>query len=197
MSISKNILNELDLRRSREYTVYVKNIINKEFEKIKAKLILNFEKHPITQEIDAGPNALNSSGTLGGVGNLFSYIGFEKGSKPTQVIKNLLMSGTGLTSIIFKKDGSALTRVFYPTPDEIFKATPLPWAQGRSWAEGIERGLSGFGYYLSIESNISRSGHGIQSKNNVRPGKFQNTKYITSIIREFEKDIQILNRSSF
>ena len=49
-----------------------------------------FNNHPITKEIDSGNQATNLSNTLGGVGNLFTYIGFEEGSKPTDIIRKYL-----------------------------------------------------------------------------------------------------------
>ena len=38
----------------------------------KKKLVDRFRNHPVTQEIEGGPSASNSSNTLGGRGNLFS-----------------------------------------------------------------------------------------------------------------------------
>jgi len=72
----------------------------------------------------------------------------------------------------------------------------LPWADSRSWAEGIERGLPGLGYFLS-KDNIGRSGAGIQVEKQVKQTKFQNVKYISSLINEFEKDILSLNNKTF
>ena len=73
------------------------------------------------------------------------------------------------------------------TAREIFEITPLPWANGRSWAKGIESGLSGLGYYLKKESSKSRSGLGIQSSKKVRKGvKFKNTQYISALIKKYE-----------
>ena len=46
--------------------------------------------HPVTQEIESGPNGYNQSGTLGGYGNLFSYIGFEEGMSPTEPLRRVL-----------------------------------------------------------------------------------------------------------
>jgi hypothetical protein len=49
----------------------------RKFKEIKAEMIKEFLSHPVTQEIMGGPTASNISGTLGGVTNLFAFIGFE------------------------------------------------------------------------------------------------------------------------
>ena len=81
--------------------------------------------------------------------------------------------------------------VFLPTAEEIFAITPLPWATGRSWAQGIERGLSGLGYLLRKEGG--RSGAAVQSRvNKVRGGRFQNRPYISSFINKYKKRFEEL-----
>lgn len=188
----KKINNLIDLRKSPEYIIQAKKIVRIEFERIKDKLINNFERHKITQEIDAGSNAANTSGTLGGYGNLFTYIGFEESTKPIEPIRESL-NGIFIQSTVFDKNGGSIVYVNYPTARDIFNITPLPWAEGRSWAEGIEKGLAGFGFFLSTESSVSRSGGGIQTKQQNKKGKFKNTSYISSLIKEFERDIIKLN----
>ena len=42
----------------------------RQVEKAKSLMLAEFDNHPITREIKAGPNATNSSGTLSGTGNL-------------------------------------------------------------------------------------------------------------------------------
>ena len=54
----------------------------KKFKEIKAEMVKEFLASPITQEIMAGPSAANISGTLGGVSNLFAFIGFDQGEQP-------------------------------------------------------------------------------------------------------------------
>ena len=54
------------------------------------KLMSEFENHPVTQEIEAGPGTSNISGTLNGYGDLFSYIGFDAGDNPIMAIKIIL-----------------------------------------------------------------------------------------------------------
>ncbi|MBY9002170.1 MAG: hypothetical protein KGD64_14720, partial [Candidatus Heimdallarchaeota archaeon] len=74
-----------------------------------------------------------------------------------------------------------------PTAEDIFAVTPMPWASGRSWAKGIESGISGLGFLLRKTSSKSRSGQAIQSGVKVRGGKFKNTPYISSLIIKYSK----------
>ena len=77
-------------------------------------------------------------------------------------------------------------KVNLPTAEDIFAVTPLPWATGRSWAEGIERGLSGLGYLL--RKNKGRSGAAVQSRvRKVRGGKFRNSPYISSLLKKYRQ----------
>lgn len=185
----------IDFRKSREYVVVAQKIITDKFNHIKREMIQEFNNHPITREIEAGPRASNISGTLQGQGNLFSFIGFDSGDKPTAAIRTMLEMKTFINSIVVQKNGSINNVVAYPSPIDIFAITPLPWAEGRSWAEGIEKGLSGLGFYLKVQSDKSRSGEAVQTEEKIRSAKFSNTQYITSIIRNFEKKILILNKT--
>ena len=45
------------------------NIVKKRFEEQKNLYVEAFDSHKITKEIEDGPTASNSSGTLGGIGN--------------------------------------------------------------------------------------------------------------------------------
>ena len=134
-----------------------------------------------------------SSGTLGGVTNLFAFIGFDKGDQPVTPIIQLLEN----TSIQFNKQLRENNKlgisynVNLPTAEEIFAITPMPWAIGRSWAKGIETGISGLGYLLRKNSR-GRSGSAIQSRVKVRGGKFKNTAYISAFINKYRKKFQEL-----
>ena len=132
------------------------------------------------------------SGTLGGISNLFAFIGFNSGEQPISPILNMLEG----TQIIYKQEikqrGIGVEfEVSLPTAEDIFMVTPLPWASGRSWAEGIERGLSGLGYLL--RKSEGRSGAAIQSRvKRVRSGRFQNRPYISSLIKRYRKRFENL-----
>ena len=165
----------------------IKNPVTK-FNKIKKEMIKEFMSLPVTQEILQGPDGSNISGTLDGVSNLFAFIGFNKGQQPILPILEALEN----TNIQYRKPlkkgqkVGAVYTVTLPTAEEIFSITPLPWATGRSWAQGIERGLSGLGYLLR-KNNKGRSGSAIQSSVKVRGGRFKNTAYISAFITKYSK----------
>jgi len=173
------------------------------FEKISARVIIaeqemmeTFNKHKVTQELEAGPN-LEGSDILGVRGNLFSFIGFPKGRKPIQEVRQLLHESIKIKSpkpLKFVKNKWFFT-VTVPHLSEMESETPLPWESGRSWLRGIERGISGLGYYMFSRnklSGVSRSGTAIQSQVKFRSGFFRNRKYMSSFIRTFYKRIGVI-----
>jgi len=183
-----------ELQADKEYQKQVNSIIDSEFNKIKNDYIQEFINHPITQEIKGGINAANTSGTLGGITNLYSFIGFDEGTDPIKPIEDLLNKSN--YRIVFNNKSTDSTVIFdIPTAAQIFEITPMPWAIGRSWARGIETGISGLGYYLKKIKN-SRSGLGIQSSTEqIRTGtSFKNTRYISDLINRFSKDLKNLNK---
>ena len=164
----------------------------RKFKRIKAEMIKEFLSHPVTQEIMEGPSAPNISGTLGGVSNLFAFIGFDAGNQPVAPILERLEAVNIIYNKEYKEKGIGVSfNVFLPTAEDIFAITPLPWATGRSWAEGIERGISGLGYL--VKKSGGRSGAAVQSRvNKVRGGGFQNTPYISSFIKRYKKRFEEL-----
>lgn len=156
-----------------------------EFIKIKNELITEFLNHPVTKEIKEGPSTSNDSRTLNGISNLFAFIGFEEGDDPIspiiQVFQSIDISFGGEIPM------GAKFNINMPTAADIFAITPMPWASGRSWAQGIEKGISGLGYLLRRNSSTSRSGEAVQSSVKIRSGKFKNTPYISALINKYSK----------
>jgi hypothetical protein len=183
-----------DLQADKQYQKEINRIIDQEFNKIKDEFIDEFINHPITQEIQGGIGATNISGTLGGITNLYSFIGFDEGTDPIRPIEEILKKSN--YRIIYNNKSVDATVIFdIPTAAQIFEITPMPWAVGRSWARGIETGISGLGYYLKKTKN-SRSGLGVQSSTEqVRAGvMFKNSKYISDLISRFNKELKQLNK---
>tara|TARA_Y100000356_G_C11227600_1_gene272927 strand:+ start:183 stop:785 length:603 start_codon:yes stop_codon:yes gene_type:complete len=181
----------------REKTVldYLKKQLDREFKDIYGQFINNFNSHPVTREIEGGPRSTNLSGTLGGVGNLFTYIGFSAGSDPIKPLRQLLETYDIRYNI--QRDRIQII-IEVATKEQVFLATPLPWAMGRSWARGIERGISGFGEYLVKNTRMSRSksGFAIQADNKIRGGRFSNTSYMSALLNDYYKKIQQLQNKT-
>ena len=192
MALDKNITASLIRQSPKIARVQVQKQGKAAFQKIKNRMIAEFLNHPVTVELKQGIDASNISGTLGGATNLFSFIGFNSGSDPTKDIENVLQTArfeyakARLKTIEFS--------IYIPDPKDVFDATPMPWAPGRSWAKGIESGISGLGYYLKVTRDNSRSGLGIQSSRRVRKGgvKFKNTQYISALLKKYRKEFENL-----
>ena len=166
--------------------------IKDKFKKIKNELIKEFLSDPVTIEILQGASGTNISGTLGGVSNLFAFIGFSSGEQPiSPILQSLENIQIKYNKEIRKKGIGVEFDISLPTAQDIFSITPLPWANGRSWAEGIERGLSGLGYLLRKDGG--RSGAAVQSRvNKVRSGRFQNRPYISALMKKYKKRFEDL-----
>ena len=169
---------------------------NRGVEKAKTLMLAEFDSHPITKEINAGPRANNSSGTLGGTGNLFSFIGFDSGDKPTREVRRILESSTRLIGIRKNSRGDTGFKIVIdlPSKEEVKQASPLPWAAARSWVVGIEQGLSGLGQYL-VKPGSGRSGNAIEVKGTLRSGKFKNTKYVSAILANLQSNLMSFLKS--
>lgn len=155
--LQKEIFNNKNVKKE------IFRIVNKQVQKEKTLLISEFNQHPVTKEIEAGESASNISGTLGGYGNLFSFLGFQKGVNPVNIVKKMLLS-IKLSDKVSNKNKSFSMTLFLPSKEELEAVTKLPWENGRSWLFDIEKSISGLGAYLYGKFVQSRSGGAIQVK---------------------------------
>lgn len=177
------------------------------FEDSVVKLQAEFEESEVTQEIDGGIGASNISDTLrGGAApeNLYSFIGFPNGEDglPTDAIRKRLDPAhpDGPKIKLEAKDtqrGIWRFRVIAPggaDREKLWKATPLPWAKGLSWAQKIETGIMGFAHFLArfTKSKASRSGGGVQVAPTVRAASYTPPAkgYINTFINRFIERIK-------
>ena len=182
------------LAKDRRVQAEVLRVIEPKIQASKAKLIESFASHPVSSEISSGPDGSNISGTLGGYGNLFSFIGFNSGDNPVEKWLNFLKQAISLDSKIdtsFRGNGIAFKLKLNSITDEDLKSiSPMPWEGGRSWIQAIERGISGFSFYVSKRGG-GRSGGGLQSNYSKKqsPGRFKNVPYWSKLWNTFLKDI--------
>jgi len=96
------------VKNSPKFETTIDKKVKKNFEQLRSNFIQDFENHPVTQEIDQGPTASNSSGTLNGIGNLFSYIGFQRGSNPVKPVKDFIRNAFKLDKLKSKTAGNKI-----------------------------------------------------------------------------------------
>ena len=163
--------------------------VKRDINSVVRTMLVEFNTHAITREIEGGAGARNISGTLGGAGNLFSFIGFDEGDKPVPPVRQILERSTHLVSIT-QSPNSLDFEVVIQIPDKeaLFDASPIPWAAARSWVAGIERGLPGLGQFL-VQRGSGRSQGGVQIKGTLRGGGFSNKKYISAILNNLQQNL--------
>ena len=91
-----------------------------------------------------------------------------------------------IKSKAFKGDKCYYT-ISVPKGEDFRIVASMPWESGRNWVEGIESGISGFGYYMADlfgNEDKSRSGKAIQTENKIRSGSYRPPPYISMIVNK-------------
>ncbi len=195
--INAQIAEKLSVRRSvqRETTT----LVNEE----KKELVKEFESHIVSQEISEGENASNISNTLGGYGNLFSFIGFNIGSKPIPEISAQLKEDISVKLPDSPKIQRGIITysvpVEIPTVEDIEKNLPEHQDWNAHWVSDIEDGFSNLTHYLYKKfrpEDESRSTMGLQVKNENKDGnviyKRPSNGYLGEMLKRFKDKIKNL-----
>jgi len=173
--------------QSRKYNQEVDLIAKRKFDEAKKQLLEDFDNHPVTQELKSGPSSTNLSNTLGGYGNLFSYIGFPDGTDPTAIVRAFLIASIKLKRSSRGGNLNVTYSVSLPSLQD-FNFAKMPWEGGNNWVQAVESGISGFSYYMTKASEASRSGEAIQIDNKIRArGSSAGIDYMTKIINKFRQ----------
>jgi len=168
---------------------HLKQKAREKFQRAKNEVIKNFKESEVTREISAGESSSNISSTLGGYGNLYSYIGFYAGANPldgiTSYLENFNFVGKLTKTILGRTTITQSYSIKWFNIKTIEALSSMPWESGNSWIRGIEKGISGFSYYMYGEFVKSRSGKGKQSKKEVdNVAMFTVTRYLPTFIEE-------------
>lgn len=164
--------------------------LNSILETEKSRFYDEFNSSLVTREIDSGVDSSNISNTLGGRGNLFTFIGFDSGSSPTEPVKELIRS------IRFIRNSVKLTKLTFsgraviPSIEKFASVSRMPWESGRSWLIDIEKTISGLSAYLYGKFKTSRSGRGIQNTEMSLSASYRAVDYFRKMYTQFIKNIQ-------
>lgn len=167
----------------------------------KRQLKRNFDKHPVTREIKGGKLADNISGTLS-FGNLFSFIGFIDGTRPTEDLWDILDNNISFNNEpdMPRVNGNRVTYSFMvsaPSLRDIYSQTPYPSEKmkGGSWVQGIEDGIPFADHYLFSVAGFgkftdkSRSKTGLQFTKRTFGNSYSTTPYVRNLLKNFQKSI--------
>jgi hypothetical protein len=150
-------------------------------------LVDEIEAHPISQEIRAGESSTNSSGALGGYGNLFTFLGGFDGDVVGRIVQN----------IIAKSKLGRVTAVNSASKDILFRgdvALRLDQVdenlsfENRGVIDAVENGLGNFSnyvYHKGKELDGSRTGPAVQSKKKFENRSYTPKEWIGSLLRAF------------
>jgi hypothetical protein len=189
---------EKTVRNSPQVAAVVDKVFRKRVYGLKGAALADFDRHPVTKELNQGADGSNISGTLGGVGNLFSFIGFYSADRPTDQVREALKNYLNIMGVQTKVRGrkgvtSYRYALSFPALSSFDAAAQMPWEDGNSWVKGVETGISGFSNYMYLTrgdgkmQERSRSGRGLQSNKSINAGFFKPTKYITEILNEYRR----------
>jgi hypothetical protein len=159
--------------------------LKKRFEGVKSDTINEFNKHPVTKEIESH-------------GQLFGFLGFYEDEVPTQDVReyleehiqmrdNLKLTASGDKIIVTKTvEMPSLSGAY----EDIESDGVSEWST-KSWLQLLEDGIPFFSHFLrKSSSEASRSKAGIQSKNPVRPGiDYPKVKYLSEILTNLKARI--------
>jgi len=153
----------------------------------------DFDEHPITKEIE---DEFGKSEYIGR-GNLFSFLGFFRGSKPIETLRTFFRSGFSMDrnpTVKKIKNGVVYSyKVSAPDLNQIYKQTPMPdnWST-KSWVQAIEEGIGTFASYiwhsLAFRSvKASRSGQALQVDNDkYTEDGVLGVSYLSGILKKFQ-----------
>lgn len=138
--------------------------LKQQVETAKTQLLQEFDTNPVTVELLQGPEQPYSEVLPNGYGNLFSFLGFSVGRKPTEPVRELLEK----IYLIQKPavDRKSFTfKIRLPSKEDLNDVSPMEWESGRSWIDAVTYGLGTFSHYMF----------------SLTQGRFQNSKSNTAI----------------
>lgn len=152
-------------------------------------LLQAFDNHPANIELKNG--VTRSSQFISGLGDLYSFIGFDAGDDPVGKLRSVFAKPMKAGVKKYFPNGDIQFEILYPNPEAIMAASKMPWAEGLSWAEGLEEGIPGIASYISV-TGVGRSDGGVQISAETAKS-FKTSPYLTFFYQTFAKSLNSIN----
>lgn len=163
------------------------------------KFIEEYNKHPVTLELrnkDGGSNTISYVGKRG-TPNLFSFLGFDSGSDPLNILDQIVYLPrkarfAGLNGLVYSFS------VPVPTEEEIHNAVEnsfdgnIEWTS-TAWTKLVDDGLpSNIANYVIFPEGIasSRSGNALQVAKINLSNNYSPPPYISKIVQVFNEELR-------
>ena len=196
------ILKQISVEVPKSLEKFANREVRKKANAIKKEVLQQFDKHEVTKEIKKGPSGRSSS-LLGGQGNFFGFLGFEKGSQPIVALSEVLENSFNISSKKGRvvKVSKNIFRVEFdimmPNKLDIYSVTPLPWTT-KSWVQGVEKGITNYSQTVFqprkgsgfLYDKYSRSGVALQTPRQINFIKFSPTPYIINILEKAKRKLK-------
>mgnify|MGYP001251704165 CR=1 FL=1 len=196
------ILKQISVEVPKSLEKFANREARKKANAVKKEVLQEFNRHEVTKEIQKGPSGKSSS-LLGGRGNFFGFLGFEKGTQPVEVLRDTLENSFNLSSKkgrVVKVNRNTFKVEFdimVPSKLDIYSVTPLPWTT-KSWVKGVERGITNYSQTVFqprkgsgfLYDEYSRSGVALQTQRQINFIKFTPTPYIISILEKAKNKLK-------
>lgn len=181
------------LKKSR-YQALAKNAANTKFIFAHQQMMEDFDEHPVTKEMMAGPEASESVGGILSYGNLPAFLGNEDSrgdvKKLREIFENINLSNSRPKIIQTSKEITYSFKISVPDVEDIYrKSEDSSYWSSKSWVELVENGVSNLGAFifslLGYPSSVS--GTGLQrGKARANQRRSPKVKYVTEILNKFK-----------
>ena len=188
------ILKQISVEVPKSLEKFANREARKKANAIKKEVLQEFNRHEVTKEIEKGPSGTGST-LLGGRGNFFGFLGFEKGAQPVEILRQTLENSFNLSSRkgrvvkVNQKTFKVEFDIMVPSKLDIYSVTPLSWTT-KSWVKGVERGITNYSQTIFKSSDSSRSGVALQARTKINFIKFSPTPYIISILEKAKNKLK-------
>ena len=188
------ILKQISVEVPKSLEKFANREARKKANAVKKEVLQEFNRHEVTKEIEKGPSGTGST-LLGGRGNFFGFLGFEKGSQPVEILRQTLENSFNLSGRkgrvikVNQKTFKVEFDIMVPSKLDIYSVTPLSWTT-KSWVKGVERGITNYSQTVFKSSDSSRSGVALQTQTKINFIKFSPTPYIINILEKAKNKLK-------
>lgn len=187
-----NIIDRMTRSKLPSFEQRAESLATSRFKRAKKQTLRAYDTDDVTLSIE-NKGFGGDAGLLNGKGSLWGFLGFESGSNPTSELRDYLDRNIKLSK--GKRVRGRLQIAYkYETPSKsgIDSASPLPWTS-KSWTSAIEQGISGLERFIYFgKLSGSRSGFGLQAKNELRNAEMKTRPYMSRILGSFNETLEKL-----